>query len=196
MSPARLDTDIGTPLLDMAANEIETMRNGKQDQIYHRFPAACLALLKTIEGNTRCIDCGDRNPEWAAVRYGALLCLQCSGVHRSLGVQVSCVRSVTMDEWSLTEVLSMLEGGNSQLLSFYTRHSLTPESCPSASEAPEKIINRETVTKMRYKTKAALFYRRQMEIHVVKILENGPYRGRHTSRKQQTSLTHRNTTLE
>jgi len=79
---------------------------------YHTFfPPACLKLLQGLEGNQRCVDCGEHGPQWAAVSYGALLCLQCSGKHRSLGVQVSCVRSIRMDEWTLEQVLTMLEGG-------------------------------------------------------------------------------------
>ena len=59
------------------------------DAKYHSFPSACLSLLKALPGNGRCIDCGDHDPQWATVSYGALLCLNCSGRHRSLGVQVS-----------------------------------------------------------------------------------------------------------
>ena len=41
----------------------------------------------------------------------------------------------------------------------------------------------ENVTLMRYKTKAAMFYRQQLEKHVTKVVEAGPYRGREHSRK-------------
>lgn len=76
------------PVLEMASIELETVKltNGKCPT----FPSAALVLLKSLKGNSRCIDCADHDPQWAAVSYGALLCLQCSGRHRSLGVQVSC----------------------------------------------------------------------------------------------------------
>jgi ADP-ribosylation factor GTPase-activating protein 1 len=89
-----------------------------------------------MEGNA--IDCGRNNPEWAAVSYGALVCLYvsygalvclyCSGNHRSLGVNVSTVRSITMDHWSADEILKVLEGGNRQLHTFYQGHSLYLDS--------------------------------------------------------------------
>jgi Putative GTPase activating protein for Arf len=173
----------------------------------HCFPPHCLRLVRQLPGNSRCMDCNAHNPQWAAVRFGALLCLQCSGVHRSLGVQISSVRSIGMDEWSAKEVLSMLEGGNRQLQLFFQRHYLTEDSLrlnttsqPSTSQPPppdhhhddEKHhhpppgagggLSRDNVQRLRYKTKAALFYRRQMEQHVQTILSTGPYRGRERSR--------------
>jgi hypothetical protein len=92
-----------------------------------RFPAACQAMLLALEGNSRCLDCGASNPEWAAVSYGAMVCLQCAGTHRSLGVNVSTVRSVTMDHWRYDEVVKMMEGGNRQLSAFFQRHALGRE---------------------------------------------------------------------
>jgi len=53
-------------------------------------------------GNQQCTDCGAATPDWASINTGALLCVQCAGVHRSLGVHVSKVRSVTLDSWEPT----------------------------------------------------------------------------------------------
>lgn len=187
--------DVGIPLLKLASAEIERMRNAKDgsERCFHSFPPACLEMLKNVEGNHRCIDCGEQNPQWAACRYGALLCLQCSGHHRSLGVQVSSVRSISMDEWSVTEVVSMLEGGNSQIASFFDRHGLTEKECRSSTGS---MITRDNVSRLRYKTKAALFYRKQMEIHVANILAAGPYSGREISRRLNPTLGQRNSDVE
>ena len=96
--------------------------------------------------------------------------------------QVSSVRSVSMDNWALEEVLSMLEGGNGQLAGFFTRHHLAP-SCPMRKSSPNKQITSTNVNQVRYKTKAAQFYRQQMEIHVTNVIDAGPYRGRAHSRQ-------------
>ena len=165
------------PLIEMVSGEIERLRKQRQNgRQYHSFPPACAALLKSLKGNHRCVDCGVLDPQWAAVRYGGLLCLQCSGVHRSLGVQVSTVRSVSMDgEWSLEEVLSMLEGGNAQLEGFFERHALSESSVHEATVSASSELTPANVMRLRYKTKAALFYRKQMQKHIQSILDkSGP----------------------
>ncbi len=57
-----------------------------------RFPQYCLRLLRNIPGNCRCIDCDESNPQWATISYGALICIECSGRHRHMGVEV-CIAS-------------------------------------------------------------------------------------------------------
>lgn len=201
MAPAAIlhddNGEIGIPLVDMASSEIERMRSSKSSTpAYKSFPPACLSLLKSMSGNFRCVDCGDRNPQWAAVSYGALLCLQCSGHHRSMGVHVSCVRSVTMDEWTPKHVLQLLEGGNDQLRSFFTRHHLTQEAL---TDNPKKTnLSLENVTQLRYRTKAALFYRQQLDMHAERILAAGRYQGRELSRrmKNKPRIEHRASAVE
>ena len=46
---------------------------------------------KLMEANPTCVDCGAENPDWVSLNLGVLMCIDCSGVHRSLGVHVSKV---------------------------------------------------------------------------------------------------------
>jgi hypothetical protein len=46
-----------------------------------------------------CADCNDEDPTWASINLGILICVECSGVHRSLGSHVSKVRSCMLDKW-------------------------------------------------------------------------------------------------
>jgi hypothetical protein len=79
-----------------------------------------------------------------------------------------------MDHWTYDEVVQMLEGGNQQLETFFERHSLLPTSKTFQSTQ----LNHTNISKMRYKTKAALFYRQQLGHHVQDLTSRGPYKGR------------------
>lgn len=162
------------------ATGYETYPNGS-------FPPSCLRLVSNLPGNNRCIDCDDPNPQWASISYGVVLCLYCSASHRSLGVSVSKVRSLAMDSWSHVEILAMLEGGNAQLSQFFRRHSLGPHDSENSSTATvlskSSGTTRDDMVVTRYKTKAAKFYRENLEKHIERVKVNGEYKGREVSRK-------------
>ncbi|XP_076960231.1 ADP-ribosylation factor GTPase-activating protein AGD3-like [Bidens hawaiensis] len=54
-------------------------------------------VLRKVCGNEKCADCGAPDPDWACLNLGVLVCIECSGVHRNLGVHISKVRSLTLD---------------------------------------------------------------------------------------------------
>uniref|UniRef100_A0AAZ3S8R0 Arf-GAP with coiled-coil, ANK repeat and PH domain-containing protein n=1 Tax=Oncorhynchus tshawytscha TaxID=74940 RepID=A0AAZ3S8R0_ONCTS len=60
---------------------------------------SALQRVMVIGGNACCCDCGQPDPRWASINLGITLCIQCSGIHRSLGVHFSKVRSLTLDSW-------------------------------------------------------------------------------------------------
>lgn len=150
-----------------------------------KFPPKCRELVfNSIPGNNKCVDCGTiHDVTWASVTYGVLLCTRCSGRHRSYGVATSRVRSITMDRWSHSQVLAMLEGGNDQLQNFYVRHDMGPP--PKDDDIENNNNNNNKIFEKRYHTKAAKFYRRNMELHVNNIKQIGHWKGRAASRQQQ-----------
>ncbi|KAJ2556727.1 hypothetical protein EV175_001806, partial [Coemansia sp. RSA 1933] len=75
-------------------------------------PATRVAKMHAVAGNDQCVDCGRKDPEWAAINLGILMCIECSGIHRSLGVHVSKVRSVKLDNWEPELMHIMLRLGN------------------------------------------------------------------------------------
>ncbi|PYI10526.1 ArfGap-domain-containing protein [Aspergillus sclerotiicarbonarius CBS 121057] len=76
-------------------------------------------LLQTIrdadQGNNWCADCGSTSKvEWVSINLGIVLCIECSGIHRSLGTHISKIRSLTLDVNSFSNdiVEILLQIGN------------------------------------------------------------------------------------
>ncbi|XP_071398743.1 arf-GAP with coiled-coil, ANK repeat and PH domain-containing protein 2-like isoform X3 [Centroberyx affinis] len=80
---------------------------------------SALQRVLAIPGNTCCCDCGQPDPRWASINLGITLCIQCSGIHRSLGVHFSKVRSLTLDTWEPELLKLMCELGNGVINQIY-----------------------------------------------------------------------------
>ena len=128
---------------------LHTCACGTMASTASRMPAEVLAELRRTPANEVCVDCPTRSPQWASATYGTLLCLKCSGVHRGMGVRISFVRSIQMDQWNdkqlrtmkvranasatLTYLAALHElasqiGGNQRLLDFWKEHGLQDAS--------------------------------------------------------------------
>ncbi|XP_013855255.1 arf-GAP with coiled-coil, ANK repeat and PH domain-containing protein 2 isoform X3 [Austrofundulus limnaeus] len=80
---------------------------------------SALQKVLAIPGNSCCCDCGQPDPRWASINLGITLCIQCSGIHRSLGVHFSKVRSLTLDTWEPELLKLMCELGNQVINQIY-----------------------------------------------------------------------------
>ncbi|KAJ8412080.1 hypothetical protein AAFF_G00143470 [Aldrovandia affinis] len=86
--------------------------------------AVALQAIRNAKGNGLCVDCEAPNPTWASLNLGALICIECSGIHRNLGTHLSRVRSLDLDDWprELTLVLSAI--GNHMANSIWESRTL------------------------------------------------------------------------
>ncbi|TFK00949.1 tumor protein p53-inducible protein 13 [Platysternon megacephalum] len=80
---------------------------------------SALQRVQCIGGNIACCDCGLADPRWASINLGITLCIECSGIHRSLGVHFTKVRSLTLDTWEPELLKLMCELGNDVINRIY-----------------------------------------------------------------------------
>lgn len=80
-----------------------------------------MSQLVGMPGNKTCIDCGDARPMWASLSFGGLMCLTCCGAHRAMGVHLSFMRSLNLDNWTEKQVMYMRVGGNDTLRAFFAQ---------------------------------------------------------------------------
>ncbi|XP_071839738.1 arf-GAP with coiled-coil, ANK repeat and PH domain-containing protein 2-like isoform X1 [Apostichopus japonicus] len=94
--------------------------------------------IQLLPGNEKCADCKQDQATWACINFGITVCIACSGVHRSMGVHLSKVRSLTLDKWEPETAKVMLELGNAKINQIYegkVDESIAQPAIPHCSNA-------------------------------------------------------------
>ncbi|XP_033085693.1 arf-GAP with GTPase, ANK repeat and PH domain-containing protein 1 isoform X8 [Trachypithecus francoisi] len=104
--------------------------------------AMALQSIRNMRGNSHCVDCDTQNPNWASLNLGALMCIECSGIHRNLGTHLSRVRSLDLDDWPVELIKVMSSIGNELANSVWEESSQgrTKPSVDSTREEKERWI--------------------------------------------------------
>lgn len=114
---------------------------------------AILEELLKLPENKVCADCHAAAPRWASAKLGIFICMKCSGIHRSLGVHISFVRSVTLDKWKPHEVEMMQKWGNARAAAAY--EAALPRDFPRPNGSDQHSLER--FIRLKYEQKR--FYR-------------------------------------
>uniref|UniRef100_A0A6J0SUV6 Arf-GAP with GTPase, ANK repeat and PH domain-containing protein 2 isoform X2 n=1 Tax=Pogona vitticeps TaxID=103695 RepID=A0A6J0SUV6_9SAUR len=104
--------------------------------------AVAIQAIRNAKGNSLCVDCGALNPTWASLNLGALICIECSGIHRNLGTHLSRVRSLDLDDWPLELTLVLTSIGNEMANSVWEKctQGRRKPTCESSREERESWI--------------------------------------------------------
>ncbi|XP_035386491.1 arf-GAP with GTPase, ANK repeat and PH domain-containing protein 3 isoform X2 [Electrophorus electricus] len=99
--------------------------------------AVTIQSIRNVRGNSFCVDCDAPNPDWASLNLGALICIECSGIHRNLGTHLSRVRSLDLDDWPVELSMVMTAIGNAMANSVW-EGALEGYSKPGADSSREE----------------------------------------------------------
>uniref|UniRef100_A0A8C2CNC3 ArfGAP with SH3 domain, ankyrin repeat and PH domain 1a n=1 Tax=Cyprinus carpio TaxID=7962 RepID=A0A8C2CNC3_CYPCA len=86
-----------------------------------------------MPGNEFCCDCGAPEPKWLSTNLGILTCIECSGIHREMGVHISRIQSMELDKLGTSELLLAKNVGNSSFNEILEGNLPSPSPKPTPS---------------------------------------------------------------
>ncbi|XP_072106518.1 stromal membrane-associated protein 1 isoform X4 [Mobula birostris] len=127
------------------ATRSEREKSQKQNEQHQ----AILSKLLREEDNKYCADCEAKGPRWASWNLGVFICIRCAGIHRNLGVHISRVKSVNLDQWTPEQIQCMQDMGNTKAQLLYEANLPEHFRRPQTDQAVEFFI-RDKYEKKKY----------------------------------------------
>nr|XP_060631854.1 arf-GAP with SH3 domain, ANK repeat and PH domain-containing protein 1 isoform X2 [Anolis sagrei ordinatus] len=100
--------------------------------------------IQRLPGNDVCCDCGSPDPTWLSTNLGILTCIECSGIHREMGVHISRIQSLELDKLGTSELLLAKNIGNNSFNDVMEGNLPSPSLKPTPSS--DMTIRKEFIT--------------------------------------------------
>ncbi|KAM4543920.1 arf-GAP with SH3 domain, ANK repeat and PH domain-containing protein 1 isoform 3-T3 [Fundulus diaphanus] len=97
-----------------------------------------------MPGNEICCDCGAAEPKWLSTNLGILTCIECSGIHREMGVHISRIQSMELDKLGTSELLLAKNVGNCSFNEIMEANLPSPSPKPNPSS--DMTVRKEFIT--------------------------------------------------
>ncbi|NXK92729.1 ASAP1 protein, partial [Formicarius rufipectus] len=96
-----------------ALNVAFSKPRGRKGSSREELTRTIIGEVRGMPGNRECCDCSAPDPSWLSINLGILLCSECSGIHREMGVHISRIQSLSLDKLATSELLLVRNIGNS-----------------------------------------------------------------------------------
>ncbi|KAM3932081.1 stromal membrane-associated protein 1 isoform 2-T2 [Leptodactylus fuscus] len=124
---------------------------------------AILSRMLREEDNKYCADCEAKGPRWASWNLGVFICIRCAGIHRNLGVHISRVKSVNLDQWTPEQIQCMQDMGNTKARLLYEANLPENFRRPQTDQSVEFFIRDKYERKKYYDKNAAATIHKEKE---------------------------------
>ncbi|XP_016837992.1 arfGAP with SH3 domain, ANK repeat and PH domain-containing protein isoform X6 [Nasonia vitripennis] len=116
---------------------------------------AVIRCVMRLPGNDKCCDCSSQNDAtWLSTNFGIIVCIECSGIHRDLGVHISRIQSLTLDNIGTSQLLLaryMTNQAFNEVMEAMLRHNFKPSPTSTMEERYEfiraKYVEKKYITR-------------------------------------------------
>uniref|UniRef100_A0ABD2WMX4 ArfGAP with SH3 domain, ANK repeat and PH domain-containing protein n=1 Tax=Trichogramma kaykai TaxID=54128 RepID=A0ABD2WMX4_9HYME len=116
---------------------------------------AVIRCVMRLPGNDRCCDCSSQNDAtWLSTNFGIIVCIECSGIHRDLGVHISRIQSLTLDNIGTSQLLLarfMTNTAFNEVMEAMLRQNFKPQPSSSMEERYDfiraKYVDKKYITR-------------------------------------------------